>query len=116
MPEAARPSHASVAVIGGGDMGCSTLYHLARAGVSDAVLLERSDLTSGATWRSAAQVRALRSTRNLTDLSRYSILPLHGARRGDREGDRLARRLAAVAGTDQGDRRVLNQGGGAGPV
>lgn len=67
------PSHASVAVIGGGVMGCSTLYHLAAGGVSDAVLLERNRLTSGTTWHSAAQVRALRSTRNLTELIRYSI-------------------------------------------
>lgn len=67
------PSQASVVVIGGGVMGCSTLYHLARAGVSDAILLERNQLTSGTTWHSAAQVRALRSSRNLTDLIRYSI-------------------------------------------
>ncbi|MGI9352109.1 MAG: GcvT family protein [Rhizobiaceae bacterium] len=67
------PSHASVVVIGGGIMGCSTLYHLAKQGISDAVLLERNQLTSGTTWHSAAQVRALRSTRNLTDLIKYSI-------------------------------------------
>lgn len=67
------PAHSSVVVIGGGVMGCSTLYHLAKAGVSDAILLERNKLTSGTTWHSAAQVRALRSTRNLTDLVRYSI-------------------------------------------
>ncbi|MBX2882401.1 MAG: FAD-binding oxidoreductase, partial [Granulosicoccus sp.] len=67
------PSHASVIVIGGGIMGCSTLYHLAEKGVTDALLLERNQLTSGTTWHSAAQVRALRSTRNLTDLIRYSI-------------------------------------------
>ena len=73
MPHTALPSHASVVVIGGGVMGCSTLYHLAKAGVSDAVLLERNQLTSGTTWHSAAQVRALRSSRNLTDLIRYSI-------------------------------------------
>ncbi len=54
-------------------MGCSTLYHLASAGISDVILLERNELTSGTTWHSAAQVRALRSTRNLTDLIRYSI-------------------------------------------
>jgi len=54
-------------------MGCSTLYHLARSGVSDAVLLERNELTSGTTWHSAAQVRALRSSKNLTDLIKYSI-------------------------------------------
>lgn len=67
------PAHASVVVVGGGAMGCSTLYHLAKAGVSDAILIERNKLTSGTTWHSAAQVRALRSTRNLTDLIRYSI-------------------------------------------
>ena len=73
MPETGLPSHASVVVIGGGVMGCSTLYHLAEAGVTDAILLERNRLTSGTTWHSAAQVRALRSTRNLTDLIRYSV-------------------------------------------
>ncbi len=67
------PGHASVVIIGGGVMGCSTLYHLAKQGVSDAVLLERNQLTSGTTWHSAAQVRALRSSRNLTELIRYSI-------------------------------------------
>ncbi|MCP4469903.1 MAG: FAD-dependent oxidoreductase [Gammaproteobacteria bacterium] len=67
------PNHASVVVIGGGVMGCSTLYHLAKSGVSDAILLERNELTSGTTWHSAAQVRALRSSKNLTDLVRYSV-------------------------------------------
>ena len=71
--DATIPAQASVVVIGGGVMGCSTLYHLAKSGVRDAVLLERNKLTSGTTWHSAAQVRALRSTRNLTDLVRYSI-------------------------------------------
>ena len=69
----ALPAHASVVVIGGGIMGCSTLYHLAKTGITDAILLERNQLTSGTTWHSAAQVRALRSTQNLTDLIRYSI-------------------------------------------
>ena len=67
------PEQASVVVIGGGVMGCSTLYHLAKGGVGDAILLERNKLTSGTTWHSAAQVRALRSTRNMTDLVRYSV-------------------------------------------
>ena len=44
------PSHAWVVVIGGGIMGCSTLYHLAKMGVSDAILLERNALTSGAAF------------------------------------------------------------------
>ncbi|AMY03398.1 FAD-dependent oxidoreductase [Mesorhizobium ciceri] len=67
------PSHASVIVIGGGIMGCSTLYHLAKMGVTDAVLLERNALTSGTTWHSAAQVRALRHSRNLTRMIQYSV-------------------------------------------
>ncbi len=73
MTDNSLPSHASVVVIGGGIMGCSALYHLAKAGVTDAILLERNQLTSGTTWHSAAQVRALRSTRNLTDLIRHSV-------------------------------------------
>jgi 4-methylaminobutanoate oxidase (formaldehyde-forming) len=67
------PSQASVVVIGGGIMGCSTLYHLAKEGISDAVLLEKNQLTSGTTWHSAAGVRTLRSSRNLTELVKYSI-------------------------------------------
>lgn len=67
------PSQASVVVIGGGIMGCSTLYHLAKMGVGDAVLLERNRLTSGTTWHSAAQVRALRHSRNLTRMIQYSV-------------------------------------------
>ena len=66
------PKHASVVVIGGGIMGCSTLYHLAKFG-ADAVLLERNKLTSGTTWHSAAQVRALRSSQNLTRMIQYSV-------------------------------------------
>lgn len=54
-------------------MGCSTLYHLAQMGVTDAILLERNQLTSGTTWHSAAQVRALRHSRNLTRMIQYSV-------------------------------------------
>ncbi|GIS37048.1 MAG: hypothetical protein Ct9H90mP9_0780 [Pseudomonadota bacterium] len=54
--------------------GFSTLYHLAQSGIRDAILLwESSQLTSGTTWHSAAQVRALRSSKNLTELIRYSF-------------------------------------------
>ena len=67
------PRHASVVVIGGGVMGCSTLFHLAKMGVSDAILLERNQLTSGTTWHSAAQVRALRHSQNLTRMIQYSV-------------------------------------------
>ena len=67
------PSHASVVVIGGGAIGCSTIYHLSKYGITDVVLLERDKISSGTTWHSAAQVRALRSSRNLTELIKYSI-------------------------------------------
>jgi len=70
--DAALPLHAEAVVIGGGAMGCSALYHLAKAGITDCVLLERNQLTSGTTWHSAAQVRQLRSTRNMTRLVQYS--------------------------------------------
>ena len=67
------PERASVVVIGGGAMGCSTLYHLAEMGVGDAILVERNRLGSGTTWHSAAQVRALRSSRNMTRMIRHSV-------------------------------------------
>ncbi|MCV6592000.1 MAG: FAD-dependent oxidoreductase [Silicimonas sp.] len=73
MTESPLPSQVSTVVIGGGIMGASTLYHLAQMGVSDAVLLERNQLTSGTTWHSAAQVRALRHSRNLTRMIQYSV-------------------------------------------
>ncbi|TQV82265.1 GcvT family protein [Denitrobaculum tricleocarpae] len=69
----ALPATASVVIIGGGIMGCSTAYHLAKRGVKDVVLLERKQLTCGTTWHSAAQVRQLRSTRNLTQLIKDSV-------------------------------------------
>jgi dimethylglycine dehydrogenase len=46
-------SHARVVVIGGGVVGVSTLYHLAKLGWTDTVLLERSELTAGSTWHAA---------------------------------------------------------------
>ena len=73
MSDSKLPAHASVVVIGGGIMGCSTLYHLAEMSVNDAILLERNKLTSGTTWHSAAQVRALRHSHNLTKMIQYSV-------------------------------------------
>jgi len=46
-------THVQVAVIGGGVVGASVLYHLTQAGWSDAVLIERDELTSGSTWHAA---------------------------------------------------------------
>jgi len=58
LPASDLPSHASVVVIGGGVVGLSTAYHLARAGVRDVVLLERDEFGSGSTSRAAGGVRA----------------------------------------------------------
>lgn len=66
------PAAAGAVVIGGGVIGCSAAYHLAKMGCRDVVILERRRLTCGTTWHSAGLVRQLRSTRNLTELIRYS--------------------------------------------
>ncbi len=59
-------------VIGGGVIGCSVAYHLARDGVADVVLLERRQLTSGTTWHAAGLVGQLRTSINMTELARYT--------------------------------------------
>jgi len=56
------PQQAEVVVIGGGIVGCSTLYHLAKLGCRDALLLERDQLTSGTTWHAAGVVGPLRGS------------------------------------------------------
>ena len=66
------PKSARVVIVGGGIVGCSVAYHLARQGWSDVVLLERNTLTSGTTWHAAGLVGQLRSTYNLTQLAKYS--------------------------------------------
>lgn len=66
------PSHARVVIIGGGVSGCSVAYHLAKAGWTDIVLLERKQLTSGTTWHAAGLIGQLRGSRNMTRLARYS--------------------------------------------
>lgn len=58
-PSRPLPSTADVVVIGGGSLGCQTLYHLAKLGVSGAVLLERDRLTSGTTWHTAGRGTAV---------------------------------------------------------
>ena len=65
-------STARVVVIGGGIAGCSTLYHLAKMGWTDIVLLERDELTSGTTWHSAAQVTQFGTVQTMVGLKRYS--------------------------------------------
>ena len=66
------PSSARVVIIGGGVIGCSVAYHLAKLGWSDVVLLERKQLTSGTTWHAAGLIAQLRATKNMTKLAKYS--------------------------------------------
>ncbi len=66
------PKHARVVIIGGGIIGCSVAYHLAKLGWKDVVLLERKALTSGTTWHAAGLIGQLRASSNMTKLAKYS--------------------------------------------
>ena len=66
------PESARVVIVGGGVIGCSVAYHLAKAGWRDVVLLERKQLTSGTTWHAAGLIAQLRSNKNMTRLAKYS--------------------------------------------
>ena len=66
------PKKAQAVIIGGGVSGCSVAYHLAKAGWTDIVLLERKQLTSGTTWHAAGLIGQLRGSKNMTNLAKYS--------------------------------------------
>ena len=65
------PEQARAVIIGGGAVGCSVAYHLARLGWADVVLLERRQLTCGTTWHAAGLITQLRATQSLTRLAKY---------------------------------------------
>jgi len=67
------PSQAQIVVIGGGIVGCSTAYHLARDHGADVVLIEQGKLTSGSTWHAAGLVGQLRSSAAITQVLKYSV-------------------------------------------
>ncbi len=67
------PNAARIVIIGGGIIGCSTAYHLAKLGAKDVLLVERGKLTSGSTWHAAGLVGQLRSSANITQLLKYSV-------------------------------------------
>lgn len=66
-------STARAVVIGGGVVGVSVLYHLAKAGWSDVVLVEKNELTSGSTWHAAGGVTTLNSDANVSRLQKYTF-------------------------------------------
>ncbi len=73
MVDKALPSEARVVVIGGGIIGCSVAYHLAKLGWRDVVLLERKQLTCGTTWHAAGLVREVLGDRTMTRLAQISM-------------------------------------------
>lgn len=66
-------THAQAVVIGGGLVGCSILYHLAKLGWTDVVLLERDELTSGSTWHAAANLHGLHDNNNISKIQYYTM-------------------------------------------
>ena len=67
------PDRAQAVIIGGGIIGCSVAYHLAKLGWKDGVLLERKELTSGTTWHAAGLVTQLHSSKTLIELAREGV-------------------------------------------
>jgi dimethylglycine dehydrogenase len=87
-------SKARAVVIGGGVVGVSTLYHLAKLGWSDAVLIERKELTSGSTWHAAGLLPLFNLSYSVGQMHKYSV--------------DLYSRLEAETGQAVGFRRVSN--------
>src|SRR3954471_3535864 len=90
----AMRSTARVVVIGGGVVGVSTLYHLAKKGWSDVVLIERKELTSGSTWHAAGLLPLFNMSYSVGQLHKYSV-GLYG-------------KLTEETGLDAGFRPVSN--------
>src|SRR5882724_2314808 len=67
------PRETSVVIVGGGIIGCSIAYHLAKLGWKDVVLLEQNQLAGGTTWHAAGLVGRLRTTNSMTRINKYSV-------------------------------------------
>ncbi len=74
LPPASPPSKARVVIVGGGIVGCSVAYHLAKAGWKDVVLLEQGSLSGGTTWHAAGMVGQLRASNSMTQINKYSAM------------------------------------------
>jgi 4-methylaminobutanoate oxidase (formaldehyde-forming) len=73
VPDSESPANTAIVIAGGGVIGLSVAWHLARAGATNVTLLERNRLTSGTSWHAAGIVGPLRSSQNLTQLASYGI-------------------------------------------
>jgi dimethylglycine dehydrogenase len=87
-------THARAVVIGGGVVGVSTLYHLARKGWADSVLIERKELTSGSTWHAAGLLPLFNLSYSVGQIHKYSVA--------------LYQTLEQETGLDPGLRQVSN--------
>jgi len=87
-------THARAVVIGGGVVGVSTLYHLARKGWADSVLVERRELTSGSTWHAAGLLPLFNLSYSVGQIHKYSVA--------------LYQTLEKESGLDVGLRKVSN--------
>ena len=64
---------ARVVIIGGGVVGASILYHLSKLGCNDAIMLERSELTSGSTWHAAGGMHTINGDPNVAKRQKFSL-------------------------------------------
>ena len=87
-------THARVVVIGGGVVGVSTLYHLVKKGLTDSVLIERKELTSGSTWHAAGLLPLFNLSYSVGQIHKYSVA--------------LYKKLGEETGLDVGLRQVSN--------
>jgi len=71
MTDITLPHHANIVIVGGGIVGVSVAYHLAKLGRKDVLLLEQGSLTCGTTWHAAGLVGQMRPNRSMTRMSRY---------------------------------------------
>ncbi|WP_112309269.1 GcvT family protein [Pseudogemmobacter bohemicus] len=96
---------ARVAIIGGGVVGVSALYHLAKAGWKDVILLEKNELTAGSTWHAAGNVPTFSSSWSIMNMQRYSAGLYRGL--GDEVGYPMNYHVTGSVRLGHSDERLL---------